>query len=63
MAKRTGLGKGLDALIPAGESKSGGAGGGVTQILAQAFSRPCQKEIFNFFTKHRHFKISISNKH
>lgn len=32
MPKRTGLGKGLDALIPAGEIKAGGEGGGVTQV-------------------------------
>ncbi|HSG43744.1 MAG TPA: ParB/RepB/Spo0J family partition protein [Anaerolineales bacterium] len=31
-AKRKGLGKGLDALIPAGETKTSGKGGGVTQV-------------------------------
>jgi ParB family chromosome partitioning protein len=40
MAKRTGgLGKGLDALIPGGESKASGAGGGVTQISIDLIQR------------------------
>jgi ParB family chromosome partitioning protein len=40
MPKRTGLGKGLDALIPAGEAKpSGGGGGGVTQISVDLIQR------------------------
>jgi len=39
MAKRTGLGKGLDALIPGGESKVSGIGGGVTQISVDLIQR------------------------
>ena len=38
MPKRTGLGKGLDALIPAGETKSSGAGG-ATQISIDLIQR------------------------
>lgn len=38
MAKRTGLGKGLDALIPAGETKSS-SGGGVTQVSVDLIQR------------------------
>ena len=39
MPKRTGLGKGLDALIPAGETKSSGAGGGVNQVPIDLIQR------------------------
>lgn len=39
MAKRTGLGKGLDALIPAGETVSSPEGGGVTQIAVDLIQR------------------------
>jgi ParB family chromosome partitioning protein len=40
MVKRTGgLGKGLDALIPGGESKPSGGGGGVTQISVDLIQR------------------------
>lgn len=41
MAKRTGLGKGLDALIPSGETKPslGGVGGGLTQLPIDAIQR------------------------
>jgi len=39
MAKRTGLGKGLDALIPAGEAKPSGAGGGITQVAVDLIQR------------------------
>jgi len=39
MAKRTGLGKGLDALIPAGETKPSGGGGGITQVAVDLIQR------------------------
>jgi len=39
MAKRTGLGKGLDALIPAGEMKPSGGGSGVSQIPLDLIQR------------------------
>jgi len=39
MAKRTGLGKGLDALIPAGEAKPSGGGGGITQVAVDLIQR------------------------
>ncbi|HAV78419.1 MAG TPA: stage 0 sporulation protein J [Anaerolineae bacterium] len=39
MAKRTGLGKGLDALIPAGETKPSGGGSGVTQVAVDLIQR------------------------
>jgi ParB family chromosome partitioning protein len=39
MAKRKGLGKGLDALIPAGETKTSSAGGGVAQIADDLIQR------------------------
>lgn len=39
MAKRTGLGKGLDALIPAGETKTSSGGGGITQIAVDLIQR------------------------
>lgn len=41
MPKRTGLGKGLDALIPSGEAKPslGGVGGGLTQVPIDAIQR------------------------
>jgi ParB family chromosome partitioning protein len=39
MPKRTGLGKGLDALIPAGETKTSTGGGGVTQISVDLIQR------------------------
>jgi len=39
MAKRTGLGKGLDALIPAGEMKTSSGGGGITQIAVDLIQR------------------------
>jgi len=39
MAKRTGLGKGLDALIPAGEMKASSGGGGITQIAVDLIQR------------------------
>jgi ParB family chromosome partitioning protein len=39
MAKRTGLGKGLDALIPAGEMVSSPEGGGITQIAVDLIQR------------------------
>jgi ParB family chromosome partitioning protein len=39
MAKRKGLGKGLDALIPAGETKTSSAGGGVEQIAVDLIQR------------------------
>ena len=39
MAKRTGLGKGLDALIPAGASVPSADGGGVSQIAIDLIQR------------------------
>jgi ParB family chromosome partitioning protein len=40
MAKRSGLGKGLDALIPAGKAAAGvGEAGGVTQVLIDSIQR------------------------
>lgn len=39
MAKRTGLGKGLDALIPAGQSVPSSEGGGVAQIAVDLIQR------------------------
>src|SRR5512133_2661958 len=39
MAKRTGLGKGLDALIPGGESVPSSEGGGATQIAIDLIQR------------------------
>jgi ParB family transcriptional regulator, chromosome partitioning protein len=39
MPKRTGLGKGLDALIPAGETKPSSGGGGVTQVSIDLIQR------------------------
>ena len=39
MAKRTGLGKGLDALIPAGEMKTSSGGDGITQIAVDLIQR------------------------
>ena len=39
MAKRTGLGKGLDALIPAGEMKTSSGGGGIAQIAVDLIQR------------------------
>src|SRR5512134_3871711 len=39
MPKRTGLGKGLDALIPTGETRTSGAGGGITQISIDLIQR------------------------
>ncbi|HEY5731481.1 MAG TPA: ParB/RepB/Spo0J family partition protein [Anaerolineales bacterium] len=39
MPKRTGLGKGLDALIPAGETKTSAGGSGVTQIAIDLIQR------------------------
>lgn len=39
MPKRTGLGKGLDALIPVGEAKPSSGGGGVTQITIDLIQR------------------------
>lgn len=39
MPKRTGLGKGLDALIPAGETKTSAGGGGVTQVSIDLIQR------------------------
>jgi ParB family chromosome partitioning protein len=39
MAKRKSLGKGLDALIPAGETKPSSAGGGVAQIAVDLIQR------------------------
>ena len=39
MAKRTGLGKGLDALIPAGETKPSSGGGGIAQIPVDLIQR------------------------
>ena len=39
MPKRTGLGKGLDALIPAGETKSSSGGGGISQIPLDLIQR------------------------
>src|SRR6266545_4123103 len=39
MPKRTGLGKGLDALIPGGHSAPSGDGGGVTQISIDLIQR------------------------
>lgn len=39
MPKRTGLGKGLDALIPAGDIKAGGESGGVTQVALDLIQR------------------------
>ncbi|MFN8385694.1 MAG: hypothetical protein U0X92_04630 [Anaerolineales bacterium] len=38
MAKRTGLGKGLDALIPGGKISAGGEGG-VTQVSIDSIQR------------------------
>ena len=38
MAKRSGLGKGLDALIPAGRT-SGGEAGGITQVSIDSIQR------------------------
>lgn len=39
MAKRTGLGKGLDALIPGGKISAGGEAGGVTQVSIDSIQR------------------------
>jgi len=39
MAKRKGLGKGLDALIPAGETKTSGGGSGVMQVSVDLVQR------------------------
>lgn len=39
MPKRTGLGRGLDALIPAGEIKPGGEASGVTQVALDLIQR------------------------
>src|SRR5262245_300647 len=39
MAKRSGLGKGLDALIPAGKTASGSETGGVTQVAIDSIQR------------------------
>lgn len=39
MAKRTGLGKGLDALIPGGKVSTGGEAGGVTQVSIDSIQR------------------------
>lgn len=39
MAKRTGLGKGLDALIPGGKVSTGGEAGGVTQVAIDSIQR------------------------
>ena len=39
MAKRTGLGKGLDALIPAGQSVPSGDGGGATHVSVDLIQR------------------------
>lgn len=39
MAKRTGLGKGLDALIPGGKIAAGGEAGGVTQVAIDSIQR------------------------
>jgi len=39
MPKRTGLGKGLDAIIPAGDIKTSSGGGGVTQIPIDLIQR------------------------
>ncbi|MCK7481539.1 MAG: ParB/RepB/Spo0J family partition protein [Candidatus Moduliflexus flocculans] len=39
MPKRTGLGKGLDALIPSGEARPGGVGGGINQISIDLIQR------------------------
>ena len=39
MSKRSGLGKGLDALIPTGQIKPSGDGSGVTQVLVDLIQR------------------------
>ena len=39
MSKRSGLGKGLDALIPTGQTKPGGDGSGVTQVPVDLIQR------------------------
>jgi ParB family chromosome partitioning protein len=39
MSKRSGLGKGLDALIPSGQTKSSGDGSGVTQVAVDLIQR------------------------
>lgn len=39
MSKRSGLGKGLDALIPSGQTKPGGDGSGITQIPVDLIQR------------------------
>jgi ParB family transcriptional regulator, chromosome partitioning protein len=39
MPKRTGLGKGLDALIPGGETRPSSSGGGVTQVSIDLIQR------------------------
>jgi len=39
MAKRSGLGKGLDALIPAGKAIPGGEAGGITQLPVDSIQR------------------------
>ena len=39
MPKRSGLGKGLDALIPTGQAKPGGDGSGVTQVPVDLIQR------------------------
>src|SRR4030067_2525895 len=39
MPKRSGLGKGLDALIPTGQTKPGGDGSGVTQVPVDLIQR------------------------
>lgn len=39
MAKRSGLGKGLDALIPAGKTSGSESGGGITQVSIDSIQR------------------------
>ncbi|NOZ00081.1 MAG: ParB/RepB/Spo0J family partition protein [Chloroflexi bacterium] len=48
MAKRTGLGKGLDALIPAGQTPAAGGEGGMAQVSVEAISPNPRQPRVNF---------------
>nr|MDQ3005550.1 ParB/RepB/Spo0J family partition protein [Chloroflexota bacterium] len=48
MPQRSGLGKGLDALIPAGRTASTGEGGGVTQVAVDLIQRNPRQPRENF---------------
>ncbi len=48
MAKRTGLGKGLDALIPAGQTPAAGGEGSMAQVSVEAISPNPRQPRVNF---------------